>query len=80
MMPAYHPRCEVGLMVRIDRRIAIASVLSLAACGAEGGSVAEAGADILLFAGTGTSSNDVTAIRAILSRRTCSSPPSTRRG
>jgi glutamine amidotransferase-like uncharacterized protein len=53
-------------MMSIDRRVALAGILSLAACRPGDGSVGEAGADILLFAGTGTSPNDVAAISAIL--------------
>jgi glutamine amidotransferase-like uncharacterized protein len=52
--------------MRIDRRVTLAGILFLAACEPAGGSVAESDADILLFAGTGTSPNDVTAISAIL--------------
>lgn len=56
-----------GLAVKIDRRVVLATALWLAACSGETASLANGGAaDILLFAGTGTSPNDVTAIRAIL--------------
>jgi glutamine amidotransferase-like uncharacterized protein len=55
-----------GILVKINRRIAIAAAFWLAACSGEGGSPAKGDGDILLFQGTGTSRNDVTAIGALL--------------
>lgn len=53
--------------MRINRRVALAAAFWLAACSGETDSAASGGgADILLFAGAGTSPNDVTAIKAIL--------------
>ena len=53
-------------VVMINRRVALAAALCLAACSGETASVVDGSADILLFAGTGTSPNDVTAIKTIL--------------
>lgn len=46
----------------INRRVALVAAFSLVACSGEDAS----GADVLLFAGTGASPNDVSALKAIL--------------